>query len=175
MPPPVQEQPTAYKPSHNVIARSEATRQSRAGTTDCVQTFPQCHCEERSDAAIPCRNNRLRTNPPTMSLRGAKRRGNPVQELPTAYKPSHNVIARSEATRQSRAGTTDCVQTLPQCHCEERSDVAIPCRNYQVRANLQPEIATTSVRTGLAMTKKGSLRCHCEERSDVAISCRHSE
>ena len=45
--------------------------------------------------------------------------------------------------------------------------MAISCRNYQVRTNLQPEIATTSVRTGLAMTKKGSLLCHCEERSDV--------
>ncbi|MGN1307155.1 MAG: hypothetical protein ACI4V3_05750, partial [Faecousia sp.] len=38
------------------------------------------------------------------------------------------------------------------CHCEERSDVAILCRNYQLRTNPQPEIAATSVRTGLAMT-----------------------
>ena len=42
-----------------------------------------------------------------------------------------------------------------------------------MRTNLQPEIATTSVRTGLAMTKWGSLSCHCEERSDAAISCRN--
>ena len=50
---------------------------------------------------------------------------------------------------------------------------AILCRNYQVRTNLQPEIATTSVRTGLAMTKRVAFPCHCEERSDVAISWRN--
>ena len=42
-----------------------------------------------------------------------------------------------------------------------------------MRTNLQPEIATTGVRTGLAMTNKLPSPCHCEERSDVAISCRN--
>ena len=51
--------------------------------------------------------------------------------------------------------------------------MAISCRNYQACTNLQSEIATTSVRTGFAMTNGGSLLCHCEERSDVAISCRN--
>ena len=51
--------------------------------------------------------------------------------------------------------------------------MAISCRNYQLRTNLQPEIATTSVRTGLAMTRGVAFSCHCEERSDVAISCRN--
>ena len=36
-----------------------------------------------------------------------------------------------------------------------------------MRTNLQPEIATTGVRTGLAMTNKLPSPCHCEERSDV--------
>ena len=45
-------------------------------------------------------------------------------------------IARSAATWQSRAGTTDSVQTPLPCHCEERSDVAISCRNYRLRTNL---------------------------------------
>ena len=34
---------------------------------------------------------------------------------------------------------------------------AILCRCLQVRTNLQPEIATTSVRTGLAMTSRAAL------------------
>ena len=33
------------------------------------------------------------------------------------------------------------------------------------------KIATTSVRTGFAMTGVAAPSCHCEERSDVAISC----
>ena len=32
--------------------------------------------------------------------------------------------------------------------------MAILCRNYGVRTNLQTEIATASVRTGLTMTKR---------------------
>ena len=42
-----------------------------------------------------------------------------------------------------------------------------------MRTNPQPEIATTGVRTGLAMTKKVASPCHCEERSDAAIPCRN--
>ncbi|MGN1307826.1 MAG: hypothetical protein ACI4V3_09185, partial [Faecousia sp.] len=47
------------------------------------------------------------------------------------------------------------------CHCEERSDAAILCRHYGMRTNLQSEIATTSVRTGLAMTNGSVVSCPC--------------
>ena len=52
---------------------------------------------------------------------------------------------------------------------------AILRRKCRYRTKLQPEIATTSVRTGLAMTSGVAFPCHCEERSDVAILCRHSQ
>ena len=101
--------------------------------------------------AISCRNHRPRTTSPTMSLRGAQRRGNLVQELPSAYKPTTR-DCHDQCAHWSRNDKKDSLL----CHCEERSDAAISCRNYQVRTNLQPEIATTSVRTGLAMTKSAS-------------------
>ena len=40
---------------------------------------------------------------------------------------------------------------------------AILCRQYQVHTNLWLEIATTSVRTGLAMTGEGALLWYCAE------------
>ena len=39
------------------------------------------------------------------------------------------------------------------CHCEERSDAAILCRNYRVRTDLQSEIATTGAQP-FAMKKR---------------------
>ena len=62
-------------------------------------------------------------------------------------------------------------QTLPTCHCEERSDVAIsPARSGQCRG-----AACRSRRRTCNLYKPPSKwktlpTCHCEERSDVAIS-----
>ena len=56
----------------------------------------------------------------------------PVQELRSAYKLPSHVIANP-------------VRTL---------GVAIPCRNYRMHINLQPEIATGA--SALAMTGRGS-------------------
>ncbi len=106
---------------------------------------PICHCEERSDVAIPCRHSPYsHTHPisphtfPQLSLRGAQRRGNPVQALPkfphAPHIPAHispTVIARSAATWQSCAGTPQIPTRTPyprihspSCPYEER----IPAR-----------------------------------------------
>ena len=54
----------------NVIARSAATRQSHAGTLK----NRTCQCRAGT-CPRRCRNPQLRTNSPSMSLRGAQRRG----------------------------------------------------------------------------------------------------
>ena len=47
------------------------------------------------------------------------------------------------------------------------------CWNLQLYTHLQPEIATTSVRTGFAMTKKDCLFMSLRGACAVAISCRN--
>ena len=66
-----------------------------------------------------------------MSLRGAQRRGNLVQEAASAYKPTardcHDQCAHW--SRNDKWGSF-------LCHCEERSDAAISRRNYRVYTDL---------------------------------------
>ena len=167
--------------THPVIARSKATWQSifqavpdarwiaspsARNDGGAARNDPNsCHCEEQSDVAIHTHSVIARSaatwqSIPTPSLRGAKRRGNPyfrqcrtldgllrlrlamtVGRLAMTLFP---VIARSKATWQS----------IPPCHCEEQSDVAIhtplSLRGAKRRGNPHPPR-------------------HCEEQSDVAI------
>ena len=125
---------------------------------------------------------------PTLSLRGAQRRGNP-------YPP---VIARSKATWQSTPtlslrGAKRRGNPYPPRHCEERSDVAIhthpviarSAATWQSIFQAVPDarwIASPLARNDggaarndgrvLAMTvgtRNDPNSCHCEEQSDVAI------
>ena len=100
-----------------VIARSEATWQSREGTA--VRNEPPlnrhappiCHCEERSDVAISsrhCRSERaivktVRTS--DLSLRGAKRRGN----LAVLARITEKLRRIRPPERQSRYETVLCL------------------------------------------------------------------
>ena len=93
---------------------------SLVGTTDCVPISPLCHCEAlravaisrfpqngrtsvgRGHVPIAGRNYRLRANFPSMSLRGAPRRGNltlPPKTIPPyrGYFPYRVRIAMSDA------------------------------------------------------------------------------
>ena len=71
--------------------------------------------------------------------------GAPVQELPSAYTPTARDCHGRKRPRNDK-------QDTPPCHCEERSDAAISCRNYRLHTNLQSEIATGA--SALAMTNK---------------------
>ena len=138
---------------------------------------PICHCEERSDVAISgrhCRSVRAiekRHAPPICHCEEAGgRRGNLGKALPFGTSHRKNgthlrfVIARSEATWQSREGTA--VRNGPPlnrhappiCHCEERSDVAISGRH--------PRSVLAAVKTVLAPRFVIARR----PEADVAIS-----
>ena len=112
---------------------------------------------------------------PTLSLRGAQRRGNP-------YPP---VIARSKATWQSTPtlslrGAKRRGNPYPPRHCEERSDVAIhthpviarSAATWQSIFQAVPDarwIASPSARNDGGAARNDPISCHCEEQSDVAI------
>ena len=79
--------------------------------------------------AISCRNHQMRTNSFVCTV--CRLRGRHAEVVVPYDRRTHPSVGRGH--------------------------VPAACRNYQMRANLQPEIATTSVRTGLAMTNKGCL------------------
>ncbi len=121
--------------------------------------MPPCHCEERSDEAIPltkrviARSEATKQSPATtrnlVSLQAAKRRSNPPYQT---------------------------------CHCEERSDEAISCAHPQPRVIASSEATKQSraptrnpVSLQAAKRRSNLLRppvtpCHCKQRSDEAIS-----
>jgi len=66
-----------------------------------------CHCEEQSDVAI---------HTPPLSLRGAKRRGNPY------FKQCRTLDGLLRLRLAMTVGTRNDPNS---CHCEEQSDVAI--------------------------------------------------
>jgi hypothetical protein len=117
-----------------------------------------------------------------MSLRGAQRRGNPNHRLHTTPGSPH-LAAPTKHQHQ------DCVTTFAMtkqgtpndttpCHCEERSDAAIPTTGCTLPQDRHTPLAPTKHNprdyvTAFAMTKQGTPNdttpCHCEERSDAAI------
>ena len=126
-----------------------------------------------------------------MSLRGAKRRGNPfllrqhITKSNTLGKygkaanlPWHHVLAHA-GTRQVSA--CHCVLApahtchVSACHCEERSDVAIrfSCGSTNRKAILPGEYGKAANLPWQHVLAHADTRqviaCHCEERSDVAI------
>jgi hypothetical protein len=124
-------------PTLRVIARSAATWQSQRrdyrNAPSTLLPYPPCHCEERSDVAIStlglpqCSFNAAAL--PSVSLRGAQRRGNLNAGAAAMLLQRCCSVERVRSPRRpdgllvmTRRGM---LLPYPPCHCEERSDVAI--------------------------------------------------
>ena len=134
---------------------------------------PPCHCGERSTPFhCHCGEAVRRGNPslPLLSLRGAKRRGNPFSfwwQVRNRYVVRGNGLPRQSADWLAMTGGGRCVRwsyaviagklcdvairLSPSCHCEERSDVAIRSPfwgRYEIATLQGGTDCRASVRTG---------------------------